>query len=160
MAAILPLRDLGCIGGILCHGCFDMIHIGHIRHFREARDINPIVPLTVTVTSDKYITKGFGRPAFSESVRAEWLSSIECIDYVSIVDDPTAVPAILTIRPRYYVKGGKYEKSGVIEQEREALVYVGGFVVYTIDHRDGVSSTSLLTGKYLQDKMKGVVCQS
>ena len=38
---------------VLCHGTFDLLHIGHIRHFEEAKKLGDI--LIVTITSDKYV---------------------------------------------------------------------------------------------------------
>ena len=49
---------------VLCHGVFDLLHIGHINHFQEAKDYGDIV--VVSVTSDRYVNKGPNRPAFKE----------------------------------------------------------------------------------------------
>ena len=35
----------------LCHGVFDLLHIGHIKHFKEAKSLTDT--LIVTITSDK-----------------------------------------------------------------------------------------------------------
>ena len=48
---------------VLCHGVFDLVHIGHIEHFQEAKNYADI--LIVSVTSDKFVNKGPGRPFFS-----------------------------------------------------------------------------------------------
>ena len=54
---------------VLCHGVFDLLHIGHIKHFKEAKEFGDI--LVVSLTPDKYINKGPGRPAFNERLRLE-----------------------------------------------------------------------------------------
>ena len=36
---------------VMCHGVFDLIHLGHIEHFRKAKENGDI--LVVTTTSDK-----------------------------------------------------------------------------------------------------------
>ena len=41
---------------VMCHGVFDLIHLGHIEHFRKAKENGDI--LVVTTTSDKFINKG------------------------------------------------------------------------------------------------------
>ena len=51
-----------------CHGVFDLLHPGHIRHFEAAKQEGDV--LIVTVTQDKYVTKGPGRPVFNEHLRA------------------------------------------------------------------------------------------
>ncbi len=71
-----------------CHGVFDLLHIGHIRHFEQAARIGDV--LVVTVTPDRYVDKGPHRPAFTETLRAEAIGSLSCVDYVAINRWPTA----------------------------------------------------------------------
>ena len=52
---------------VQCHGVFDLLHPGHIRHFREAKAQGDC--LVVTVTPDRFVNKGPGRPVFTESLR-------------------------------------------------------------------------------------------
>src|SRR6058998_4306380 len=73
---------------VQCHGVFDLLHIGHIRHFEQARKLGDL--LVVTVTPDRYVNKGAGRPAFPQSLRAEFLAALATIDYVAINKWPTA----------------------------------------------------------------------
>tara|TARA_B110000027_G_C15964658_1_gene231512 strand:+ start:234 stop:461 length:228 start_codon:yes stop_codon:yes gene_type:complete len=47
---------------VLCHGVYDILHIGHIKHFEEAKKNNDI--LVVGVTTSKFINKGPNRPYF------------------------------------------------------------------------------------------------
>ena len=51
----------------LCHGVFDLIHLGHIDHFKECKKNCDF--LIVSITSDKYVNKGIGRPHFNEQER-------------------------------------------------------------------------------------------
>ena len=67
---------------VQCHGVFDLMHIGHIRHFQEAKNIGDI--LVVTLTPDRIVNKGPQRPVFTESLRAEAIASLDCVDYVAI----------------------------------------------------------------------------
>ena len=108
---------------ILCHGTFDLLHAGHFRHFQDSKNLGDI--LFVTITSDKYINKGPGRPIFNQYLRAEMIASLSYVDYVGIVDDPSAIPSIRKIKPDIYVKGVDYKdkKSDltkkIIEEEKE-----------------------------------------
>ena len=47
---------------VLCHGVFDLLHLGHIRHFEEAKKLGDY--LIVSVTLNKFVEKGPGRPFF------------------------------------------------------------------------------------------------
>ena len=44
-------------------------------------------------------------PYFKEIYRKEMLESLEFIDYVFIVNDASAIPAIKTVKPDFYLKG-------------------------------------------------------
>ena len=72
---------------VQCHGVFDLLHIGHIRHFQEAKKSGQI--LVVTVTPDRHVNKGPHRPVFTETLRAEAIASLDCVDYVAINKWPT-----------------------------------------------------------------------
>jgi cytidyltransferase-like protein len=59
---------------VLCHGVFDLLHIGHIRYFEQAKKHGDL--LVVTVTPDRFVNKGPERPAFPEGLRAESIASL------------------------------------------------------------------------------------
>ena len=65
---------------VLCSGVFDLLHLGHIYHFKEAKSHGDI--LVVSLTSDKYVKKGPGRPIFKFEQRVEAISALEDVDYV------------------------------------------------------------------------------
>ena len=54
--------------------------------------------LVVTTTSDKYISKGPGKPFFSSKIRKNLLSGLSAIDYISEIDAETAIPAIKSLK--------------------------------------------------------------
>jgi rfaE bifunctional protein nucleotidyltransferase chain/domain len=116
---------------VMCHGCFDIVHPGHVRHLRQAAALGD--RLLVTVTGDAMMNKGEGRPLIPQELRAENLAAIDCVDWVAIGDEATAVPLLETIRPDVYVKGCEYETSGDprFAAERSAVEAYGGRVVFT-----------------------------
>src|SRR5256885_211297 len=73
---------------VLCHGVFDLFHVGHLRHLRSASEFGDV--LVVSITGDKYVNKGPDRPAFLSELRAELLAGLELVDYVAIVEEPSA----------------------------------------------------------------------
>jgi rfaE bifunctional protein nucleotidyltransferase chain/domain len=127
-----------------CHGCFDLLHPGHIRYFQAARRMGDI--LAVTVTPDVYVDKGPGRPVFSESLRAESVAALECVDYVAVNRWPTAEETLRLLRPDYYVKGQEFENledgTGKIQREHEVVREIGAEMRFT--HEVVYSSTKLL----------------
>src|SRR5947207_2690450 len=87
---------------VMCHGTFDLMHTGHIRHLQRAKSQGDI--LLVTVTADAHVNKGPGRPVFREDLRVESIAALECVDFVAISRERTAVSAISRLRPHLYVK--------------------------------------------------------
>jgi rfaE bifunctional protein nucleotidyltransferase chain/domain len=88
------------------HGLFDLIHPGHILHLEEARALGDV--LVVTLTADRYVNKGPGRPHFKEQLRLRSLAALSCVDYVVLVPFPGAAEAIACVRPQIYCKGKEY----------------------------------------------------
>lgn len=133
----------------MCHGVFDLLHPGHLRHLAYARKLADV--LVVSITADRFVKKGPGRPAFTDSLRAEALGCLESVDFVTITSDATALPAISAIRPDFYVKGGDYldedaDVTGNIRRERQLVESYGGKLVHT---REIEFSSSELINRYL-----------
>lgn len=140
----------------LCHGVFDLLHIGHIRHFTEARKFGDL--LVVTLTADDFVNKGPDRPVFTAELRAEFLANLEQVDFVGIVEDGSAAPAIRNVKPDFYVKGGEYSKAeddvtGKIVLEQNLVEENSGKLVFT---NDITFSSSNLINRHLSTHDKNV----
>src|ERR1700722_18181016 len=92
---------------VQAHGTFDLLHLGHVRHLESARALGDV--LVVTLTADRFVNKGPGRPVFGEELRAEMLANLQYVDWVGINDSPDAIAALESIRPDIYVKGSDYQ---------------------------------------------------
>ena len=84
---------------VLCHGTFDLLHVGHIKYFNEAKTFGN--KLIVTVTSDKYVNKGPNRPIFPLEARMQCISALKYVDYVVANTSENAVHAIKILKPHY-----------------------------------------------------------
>jgi rfaE bifunctional protein nucleotidyltransferase chain/domain len=130
---------------VQCHGVFDLVHPGHVRHFEAARAEGDL--LVVTITPDRFVNKGPGRPVFNQRLRAETVAALGCVRYVAVTESPTAEDVIRVIRPAVYVKGSDYhdakdDLTGKILDERRAVEEVGGRVHFTTEI--AFSSSNLL----------------
>ena len=134
---------------VMCHGVFDLLHVGHIRHLEQARKLGDA--LVVTVTPDRFVNKGCHRPAFTEALRAEALAALDVVDCVAINSWPTAVDTIRLVQPDVFCKGGEYRQRQVdadqnMGPEVEAVREIGAQIKYT----NGVTfSSSQLLNRYL-----------
>ena len=95
---------------VMCHGMFDLLHLGHVRHLQRARNEGDV--LVVTVTADKFSRKGPGRPVFSDVLRVEALAALNCVDYVAISYADTAENVLEALKPTVYAKGSDYKNAG------------------------------------------------
>lgn len=130
---------------VLVHGCFDILHHGHLAHLRAAKSFGDY--LVVSVTSDRYVLKGPGRPYFPAQQRMEMLKALSIVDEVILSDHPTAVNIINQIKPQFYCKGPDYrdrskDVTGEIYNEELAVKSHGGSLVFTED--DVYSSSRIL----------------
>jgi len=134
---------------VLTNGCFDLLHGGHLRYLQAARELGDL--LVVGVNSDESVRqlKGAPRPYRSETERAELVAGLECVDYVVIFPQTTAVDLVRLVQPTYYAKGGDYTEQDL--PESEAVVDQGGFVV--ILPLEAEQSTTQLV-----EKIKSVEC--
>jgi rfaE bifunctional protein kinase chain/domain/rfaE bifunctional protein nucleotidyltransferase chain/domain len=129
----------------LSHGVFDLVHLGHIFHFNEAKKKVDI--LIVSVTSDKYVFKGPGRPFFSQEQRMEVISNLESVDYVTLSDSDSSLNIINSVKPNIYFKGPDYKDNSKdftkkIIQENNLVKRNKGITFYTSAKK--YSSTLLL----------------
>ena len=144
---IVPLEQFGEIrqglrdaGETLvhCHGVFDLLHPGHVSHLQEARALG--TRLVVTVTADRHVNKGPGRPVFSDDLRMSTLAALESVDWVIRSDHPTAREVIDVVQPDIYCKGREYEdhdadvtaqissETATVERHGGEVRYMGGIV--------------------------------
>ena len=131
------------------HGVFDLMLPGHIVHLEEAKTLGEV--LVVTVTADKHVHKGPGRPYFNQELRARTLAALSCVDYVVVVPFPGAIEAIKTIQPAIYCKGKDYETGDSastlqLKEERETVAALGGAVSYA--GSVGFSTTKILNQNF------------
>jgi len=136
----------------LCHGVFDVIHIGHLKHFIEAKKYCDF--LIVSLTSDKFVkkSKGHNRPLFNENERLKILKNLKCIDKVIISNNETALSVIKKIKPDFYFKGKDYKNSADknLSTEKKIVQKYKGKVIFTKTALN--SSTNIINKKFKINK--------
>jgi len=107
------------------------VHPGHILHLQYARSLGDV--LVVSVSADSQVNKGVGRPLIPDDLRAASLAALECVDWVYVSPDATAVELLEKLRPDVYVKGQEYEtnRDPRFLAERQAVERNGGRVVFS-----------------------------
>lgn len=123
---------------VFTNGCFDIIHIGHIRYLKKARVLGDV--LVIGLNSDKSVSRiKPKRPINPQKHRAEILSSLEMVDYVTLFDEETPYELIKSLQPDILVKGGDWKKEDIvgsdIAKETYSLPYIKGISTTKIIER-------------------------
>jgi rfaE bifunctional protein kinase chain/domain/rfaE bifunctional protein nucleotidyltransferase chain/domain len=139
---------------VLCHGVFDLLHVGHLKHLEEAKKFGDI--LIVSITCDKFVNKGPGKPFFNEKKRLYAISTLQMVDYVILSQAQTAEEIIKKVKPDFYVKGPDYKKhkQDVTRQILKEMTQVKKFKGKTVFTKSEINSSSNLINKFLKKKSK------
>lgn len=154
-APILHERDLSIALSVerecgrtiaFANGCFDVLHVGHIRYLQDASRQADV--LVVGVNGDESVRglKGEGRPVMNENERAEIISAIRGVSFVTIFHESSPSRLLGALKPDFHCKGTDYTSDSV--PEREVVNAYGGKVVIVGDPKDH-STTAIL------DKLRG-----
>lgn len=135
--------------GVFTNGCFDLLHLGHIRYLQEARKLGDYLILGLNSDNSVHQIKGPKRPLIPEQERAEIMSALESIDYVTIFSESTASALVSHLQPEIYVKGGDYSRGGLAEPDpsklpEAATVKSYGGTVKLLPYIPGHSTTELI----------------
>jgi len=119
---------------VLAHGTFDFFHYGHFLHLRKAKELGH--KLIVTLTADKFIKKGPGRPFYNQKTRINYLKEMNFVDHLCVVNFPSAIEVIKELKPNIYVKGSDYKNlekdhTGKIKEEIKTLKKNNGIFLTT-----------------------------
>ena len=99
---------------VFTNGCFDLLHVGHVRYLNEARQKGDV--LVVAVNTDRSVRKikGDSRPIIPQAERAEILSALAAVDFVTYFDEGTPFEIINELKPGILVKGADYRARDIV----------------------------------------------
>ncbi len=139
-------------------GSWDLIHAGQCRYLEEAKKLGDI--LVVGVSSNAAISrvKGPNKPILDEKIRAEMLTYLRSVDFVTVLPEPSCQPSLGLLRPDVYVTvkedwTGQYKES----REYKTVNSYGGEVIVVDRQSTSVSTTQILqraVGGHLSDILK------
>jgi rfaE bifunctional protein nucleotidyltransferase chain/domain len=99
---------------VFTNGCFDIIHSGHTKYLSEAKKLGDYLIVGLNSDSSVKMLKGDTRPINNEEDRAEVLSALKPVDFVTIFDEETPAELIEEIIPNVLVKGGDYTADSIV----------------------------------------------
>lgn len=104
---------------VMCHGVYDLFHIGHLKQFYFAKKLGDV--LVVSITHENFVNKDIRRPLFDIEKRMDIIASNEVVDYVVVSNAKFADKNIDILKPNIYVKDQEYKNSkdlGIKIEER------------------------------------------
>ena len=132
---------------VTVNGSFDIIHRGHLHILEEAKKQGDI--LIIGLNSDKSVRKwkkhiGYKdwekRPYNTEKDRAELLAGFECVDYVTIFNEPDCLKFVESVKPDVHVNGSEYGKDCI----EAPIVKKYGGKIYIVKIKGNLSTSNLI----------------
>ncbi len=123
------------------NGVFDVIHVGHVRYLQEAARQADVLIVGVNGDESARALKGAGRPLTPDRERAELISAIRGVSYVTIFHDNSPARLLAILKPDVHCKGTDYTPDTV--PEREIGLGYGGRIAIVGDEKEH-STTSLI----------------
>jgi len=102
---------------VFTNGCFDIVHRGHIEFLKFCKSQGDIVILGLNSDGSVRRIKGPDRPINNQYDRAEVLSALETIDYITVFNETEPLDLIKKIKPDILVKGRDWAQKGVVGQD-------------------------------------------
>jgi len=132
-------------------GSWDLVHVGQLRYLELAKSKGDI--LVVGVSSNEAIkkVKGPNKPVLDEKIRAEMLTYLRCVDFVTILPEPSCQPSLGLLKPDIYVTVKEDWTSNYKDSREYKTVTKYGGSVELVDRQ----STTISTTKIVQRAIGG-----
>ena len=123
------------------NGVFDILHVGHVRYLQDAARVADVLVVAVNGDTSVRAIKGEGRPLMPERERAEIVSAIRGVAYVTIFQESSPARLLQVLQPDFQCKGTDYTEDSV--PEADVVKAYGGKVVIVGDPKDHSTSEIL-----------------
>lgn len=139
-------------------GSWDLIHAGQCRYLERAKEYGDVLVVGVSSNAAIARVKGPNKPILDEKIRAEMLTFLRSVDFVTILPEPSCQPSLGLLKPDVYVTvkedwTEEYKKS----REYKTVTKYGGDVIVVDRQSTAVSTTQILQraiGGHLSEVLK------
>jgi rfaE bifunctional protein nucleotidyltransferase chain/domain len=139
-------------------GSWDLIHVGQCRYLEKSRDEGDVLVVGVSSNSAIRSVKGPNKPILDEKIRAEILTFLRCVDFVTILPEASCQPSLGLLKPDIYITvkedwTGDYKNS----REYKTVTSYGGKVEVVDRQSTSISTTQILQraiGGHLSEILK------
>lgn len=142
-------------------GAWDMLHVGQARYLDEAKKHGDVLVAGLSANAVIKKLKGPNKPIFDELIRAEMLTYLKSVDFVTILPTASCQPAIALLKPDVYVTVQEdWNKDYKESKEYKTMKKYGGKIEIVGRQSPFISTTSILekvAGSQLADLLKNMV---
>ncbi len=126
-------------------GSWDLLHAGQCRYLEEAKKLGDVLVIGVVSNVAIRKVKGPMKPVLDESIRAEMLTYLRAVDFVTIIPEPSCQPSLGLLQPDIYftVKedwNDNYKES----KEYKTVIKYGGEVIVAPRQSTVLSTTKIV----------------
>jgi rfaE bifunctional protein nucleotidyltransferase chain/domain len=154
------LKDKG-LKIVFTAGSWDLLHVGQCRYLEVAKTYGDILVVGVSSNAAIKKVKGPNKPVLDESVRAEMLSYLKPVDFMTILPDPSCQPSLGLLQPDVYITikedwTNDYKNS----KEYKTVLKYGGKVEMLDRQSTSISTTKIIqraVGSHLSDVFKDFI---
>ena len=132
-------------------GSWDLLHVGQCRYLSEGKKLGDV--LVVGVSSNEAIkrVKGPNKPILDEKIRAEMLTFLRSVDFVTILPEPSCAPTLGLLKPDVFMTVREDWAADYLNSKEYKTVTKYGGEVLVVDRQ----STALSTTKIVQRAIGG-----
>jgi rfaE bifunctional protein nucleotidyltransferase chain/domain len=126
-------------------GSWDLLHVGQCRYLEEAKARGDV--LVVGVSSNEAIrkVKGPNKPILDEKIRAEMLTYLRSVDFVTVLPEPSCVPALGLLRPDTFITVKEdWTEEYKTSKEYKTVSKYGGEVIVVDRQSTAISTTKIV----------------
>jgi rfaE bifunctional protein nucleotidyltransferase chain/domain len=142
-------------------GSWDLMHVGQTRYLEAAKSHGDI--LVVGVSSNEAIRriKGPNKPILDEKVRAEMLTYLRAVDFVTMLPEPSCVPTLGLLQPEVFITVKEdWTQNYKESKEYKTVIKYGGEVLVIERQSTAISTTQIVQraiGGHLGDIFKDFI---
>jgi len=142
-------------------GSWDLIHAGQCRYLEKAKSQGDILVVGVSGNEAIRKVKGPNKPILDEKIRAEMLTFLRSVDFVTVLPEPSCQPTLGLLQPDVFITCREdWTDSYKQSIEYKTVVAYGGEVVMVDRQSTAISTTKIVQraiGGHLGDVFKDFV---
>jgi len=126
-------------------GSWDLLHVGQCRYLQEAKDAGDILVVGVSSNAAIKKVKGPNKPILDEKIRAEMLTYLKSVDFVTVLPEPSCQPTLGLLKPDVFITVKEdWTEEYKTSKEYKTVNKYGGKVVVVDRQSTALSTTAIV----------------